>query len=84
MKLPITIAIAATLNPNDIEAADASELDGDEEKTLYYSGTAGKHVRFDVEHAAKAQPLQFETILTRVSEATAKPGRGKKVVSESG
>jgi len=38
------------------------------------------HIRFDVEHAAKAQPLVFETVATRVSEAEAKPGRGNKVI----
>lgn len=38
------------------------------------------HVRFDVAHAAKAQPFEFDELPKRVSEAEAKPGRGKKVV----
>lgn len=39
------------------------------------------HIRFDVEHAAKAQPFEFDQLPARVSEAEAKPGRGKKVVA---
>jgi len=39
------------------------------------------HIRFDVAHAAKAQPLEFENVVTRVTEAEAKPGKGKKVIS---
>lgn len=39
------------------------------------------HIRFDITHAAKAVPLQFEEAATRVSEAEAKPGRGKKVIA---
>lgn len=38
------------------------------------------HVRFDVEHAAKAQPLEFEATAQDVALASAMPGRGKKVV----
>lgn len=38
------------------------------------------HVRFDVAHAAKAQPLVFEPIAAAVAEAEAKSGRGKKVI----
>jgi hypothetical protein len=37
------------------------------------------HIRFDVEHMAKAQPLTFGTTATKVEEAAALPGRGKKV-----
>lgn len=39
------------------------------------------HIRFDVQHAAKAQPLTFEQTATRVSEAAAQPGRSKKLIS---
>jgi len=39
------------------------------------------HVRFDVEHMAKAAPLQFERTAERVQEASAQPGRGKKVIA---
>lgn len=39
------------------------------------------HIRFDVAHAAKAQPLEFEQVAAKVEEATAKPGRGKKVIA---
>lgn len=39
------------------------------------------HVRFDVAHAAKAQPFTFETTAAEVARATAEPGRGKKVVA---
>lgn len=38
------------------------------------------HIRFDVEHAAKAAPLQFEPVAAAVQAAAAKPGRGKKFV----
>ncbi len=38
------------------------------------------HIRFDVEHAAKAAPLQFGDVAERVAAAAAEPGRGKKVV----
>lgn len=40
-----------------------------------------EHIRFDVEHAAKAQPLQFEQTAAVVEEAKHQPGRGKKVIS---
>lgn len=39
------------------------------------------HVRFDVQHAAAAAPLDFGPAAQRVEEATTKPGRGKKVVA---
>lgn len=39
-----------------------------------------RHIRFDVEHAAKTAPLEFAATAQRVSEASAQPGRGKKVV----
>lgn len=39
------------------------------------------HVRFDVEHMAKAVPFQFEATAERVKEAAAQPGRGKKLIS---
>lgn len=38
------------------------------------------HVRFDVEHAAKAQPLVFEETAAIVTAAADQPGRGKKVI----
>lgn len=40
-----------------------------------------QHIRFDVEHAAKAQPLVFEDTAAVVAQATAQPGRGKKVIA---
>lgn len=39
------------------------------------------HVRFDVAHAAQAQPLAFEATAAQVTAAESQPGRGKKVVS---
>jgi ParB/RepB/Spo0J family partition protein len=40
------------------------------------------HIRFDVAHAAKAQPLTFEGTATAVQTAAAQPGRrGKKVIA---
>lgn len=39
-----------------------------------------EHVRFDVAHAAKAVPLEFEPVAAAVAAAEAKPGRGKKVI----
>jgi hypothetical protein len=39
-----------------------------------------EHVRFDVQHAAAAAPLDFGETAQRVEEAQAQPGRGKKVV----
>lgn len=39
------------------------------------------HVRFDVAHAAQAQPLTFETTAAEVEAAAAQPGRGKKVIA---
>ena len=39
------------------------------------------HIRFDVEHAAQAQPLQFASLADQVVERHAQPGRGKKVVA---
>jgi ParB/RepB/Spo0J family partition protein len=38
------------------------------------------HIRFDVAHAAKAQPLDFENTALQVASAEARPGRGKKVI----
>lgn len=38
-------------------------------------------VRFDVAHAAQAQPLVFAETATQVETAAAAPGRGKKVVA---
>jgi hypothetical protein len=38
------------------------------------------HVRFDVQHAAAAAPLDFGVAAQQVEEAEALPGRGKKVV----
>lgn len=40
-----------------------------------------RHIRFDVAHAAKAQPLQFETTADVIEQAQAQPGRGKKVIA---
>lgn len=39
------------------------------------------HIRFDVAHAAKAQPLTFETTAATVEAAAEQPGRGKKVIA---
>lgn len=39
------------------------------------------HVRFDVAHAAKAQPLVYEDLAGAVDDAAARPGRGKKVIA---
>lgn len=39
------------------------------------------HIRFDITHAAKAVPLQFETAAAKVEAAAAQPGRGKKVIA---
>lgn len=39
------------------------------------------HVRFDVQQAAAAAPLDFGPVAERVEEAAAKPGRGKKVIA---
>lgn len=39
------------------------------------------HIRFDVAHAAKAQPLAFEQTAEIVQAAAAQPGRGKKVIA---
>lgn len=39
------------------------------------------HIRFDVEHAAKAQPMEFEATAEIVQQAAAEPGRGKKVIA---
>ncbi|HVL67180.1 MAG TPA: ParB/RepB/Spo0J family partition protein [Vicinamibacterales bacterium] len=41
----------------------------------------GRHVRFDVAQAATAAPHEFGDLVDRVAEASAKPGRGKKVIS---
>lgn len=40
-----------------------------------------KNVRFDVEHAAAAAPLDFGAVAVQVNTAAAKPGRGKKVIA---
>ncbi len=39
------------------------------------------HIRFDVAHAAKAEPLKFEETAAKVQTAAEQPGRGKKVIS---
>jgi ParB/RepB/Spo0J family partition protein len=39
------------------------------------------HVRFDVQHAAQAQPFAFEYTAAKVETAAAQPGRGKKVIA---
>jgi ParB/RepB/Spo0J family partition protein len=39
-----------------------------------------RNVRFNVEHAAAAAPLEYAALGQRVAEAAAKPGRGKKVI----
>lgn len=39
------------------------------------------HVRFDVAHAAQAQPLVFTDLATQVETAQQQPGRGKKVIA---
>lgn len=38
------------------------------------------HVRFDAKQMAKAAPLQFEIVAAKLEEASARPGRGKKVI----
>jgi ParB/RepB/Spo0J family partition protein len=38
------------------------------------------HIRFDVAHMAKAQPLAFEPTAAAVATAEEKPGRGKKII----
>jgi ParB family chromosome partitioning protein len=40
-----------------------------------------RHIRFDVAHAAEAAPLEFGDVAAQVSNATARPGRGRKVIS---
>jgi ParB family chromosome partitioning protein len=37
-------------------------------------------IRFDVAHAGKAVPLQFEEVAVKVDTALQQPGRGKKVI----
>jgi ParB/RepB/Spo0J family partition protein len=39
-----------------------------------------RNIRFNVHQAATASPLDFGAVAERVGEATAQPGRGKKVV----
>lgn len=39
------------------------------------------HIRFDVTHAAKAAPLQFEAVAEKVKEAEVRPGRSRKVIA---
>lgn len=39
------------------------------------------HVRFDVAHAAKAQPLEFGELPATIEAAEQTPGRGRKVVA---
>lgn len=75
------------------EAARLDELDEqDGKRTDPYDGRKARsireleawindHVRFDVAHAAKAQPLEFETVAAKVEQAAAQPGRGKKVIA---
>jgi len=41
------------------------------------------HIRFDVKHAAKAVPFEFEPLAAQVADAVAQPGRGKKVIAIS-
>jgi len=43
-------------------------------------GWIAHHIRFDVEHMAKAAPLEFAPTAQAVEAAAALPGRGKKVV----
>jgi len=38
------------------------------------------HIRFDIQHAAKAAPLEFGEVAEQVAARAAEPGRGKKVV----
>lgn len=45
-----------------------------------FEAWVARHVRFDVEHAAKAQPLAFESLAEQVEQAQQTPGRGKKVI----
>jgi ParB/RepB/Spo0J family partition protein len=39
------------------------------------------HIRFDVAHAAKAEPLQFGELAATVEALQAQPGRGRKVIA---
>lgn len=39
-----------------------------------------EHIRFDLQHAAKAVPLEFAETAQTVAAAAAQPGRGKKVI----
>lgn len=39
-----------------------------------------EHVRFDAEHLATTDPLEFGETAKRIQEAAEKPGRGKKVI----
>lgn len=58
-----------------------SRYDGHKMRTINeLKDWIGHHIRFDVAHAAKAAPLQFEPVAQQVEAAAAKPGRGKKVV----
>ncbi len=43
-------------------------------------GWIARHVRFDVDHAAKAAPLEFTATKQAVDAALAKPGKRRKVV----
>lgn len=56
---------------DDVKAVSVRELEA----------WIARHIRFDVEHAAKAVPLQFEQTAQRVQAAAAEPGRGKKVIA---
>lgn len=56
---------------DDVKAVSVRELDA----------WIARHIRFDVEHAAKAVPLQFEETAQKVHTAAAQPGRGKKVIA---
>jgi len=59
-----------------------SKFDGYKPKTVReLEAWIRDRIRFDVEHAAAAAPLEFEPVKTAVDEAAAQPGRGKKVVA---
>ena len=55
---------------DDVKAVSVRELEA----------WIARHIRFDVAHAAKAVPLQFEATAAQVQTAAAIPGRGKKVI----
>lgn len=56
---------------DDVKAVTVRELEA----------AIAHHIRFDMEHAAKAAPLKFEEVAREVKSLAAEPGRGKKVIA---